>query len=145
MERVTLNEFTVAGIVVKSDWKGLHQEMPKQWNIFREMLPEIINRKSDKMIDISLDYKDGIYTECICVEISDPADTPSFAEVFRIPCGQYLHHTHNGPVTSIADSFGEIITYAKTNQIPIGHMKIDSGYTLVGNEEIHELYIRIDE
>ncbi|MFC4403133.1 GyrI-like domain-containing protein [Gracilibacillus xinjiangensis] len=144
MEKVTLDQFTVAGMIIKSDWKGLHYEMPKKWTLFREKLSQIINRKSDKMMDISMHYEDGIYTQCICVEVDDSFKA-SELEIITIPSQSYLHYLHQGEVTEIAHSFGKMIEYAKMKQIPIDHMKVDIGYTYGGNEKVHDLYIKVVE
>lgn len=143
MEIVTLNVLEVVGIRVKADWKGLHVKMPAAWKEFSKRLDEIPNRKNNVMMDVSLEAAEGIYTQLIGVEISGQGAIPDGMDLINIPRQQYLYHRHEGSLKDIAISFGEMYDWAKGQGVSLGEFKLDMGYTAEGDENIHDLYIRI--
>ncbi len=145
MKIVKKAEMTVVGIKIKRDWKGLIREMPVKWDEFNNRLAEVKQRKSDTMMDISLEENDAIYTQCICVEVENQAEVPEGMEMIVIPSASYLYHKHEGSLVSIAQTFGEMYQYGKEHELALETMKIDIGYTMQGDETIHDLYIKINE
>ncbi|WP_244535131.1 effector binding domain-containing protein [Gracilibacillus kekensis] len=137
--------FTAVGLIVKQDWEGLIREMPVKWDIFKNHVTEIENRKTNVMMDISLKQQHGIYTQFICAETDDHASVPNGMQMQKIPTHHYLHHLHHGSLVGIAETFGEMYQYGKDNGIELENMKIDIGYTIQGNETHHDLYIKITD
>lgn len=117
--------------------------MPLKWEHFKKRLPEIENRKTDVMMDISLYEENGVYTQFICVEMEGESQIPSDMKRITIPEKNYLYHLHNGKRENIANTFGAMYDYAKFNGLSAGKMKIDKGYTVEGKELEHHLYIEL--
>ncbi|MGP4038385.1 GyrI-like domain-containing protein [Gracilibacillus sp. D59] len=145
MNVVEKSEMTVTGIKVTKDWKGLIRDMPVKWEEFKSRIDEVKQRKSDTMIDISLEQEDTIYTQCICVEVEKNAEAPAGMETIVIPSAKYLYHKHEGSLVSIAETIGEMYQYGKEHELNLETMKIDIGYTIQGDETTHDLYIKVKE
>ncbi|WP_058308311.1 GyrI-like domain-containing protein [Gracilibacillus massiliensis] len=143
MEIVIKEEFTAVGFIVQQDWEGLIREMPVKWDLYKNSVTEIDKRKTDVMMDISLEQHQGIYTQFICAETDDDASVPKGMELRKIPTHRYLHHQHHGSLVGIAETFGEMYQFGKENRIELETMKIDIGYTIAGNETSHDLYIKV--
>lgn len=143
MKVVEKVEMTVIGIKITRDWKGLIRDMPLKWEEFKSRLVYINQRKSDVMMDISLEEKNTMYTQCICVEVPYDAEIPEGMEKITIPSARYLHHNHVGSLASIAETFGKMYQYGKESGLDLDTMKIDMGYTTSGNESTHDLYIKL--
>lgn len=144
MMQVTEKEgFHVIGIEVVSDWKGLHQEMPIKWKLFKERVHEIKGRHNDKMMDMSLECDGERYKQLIGVEVDDTTDIPPGMVKRMIPAQTYIHHRHTGTLKDISQTFGQMYQWAKENGYEAGDFKIDDGYSSHGDDEGHDLYIQI--
>ena len=144
MELVYKDAFKVVGVLLEADWESLWIEMPRAWKSFLERQGEIEGRVDDGFMDISLREEDGAYQQLICAEVSELAAAPQGMVGMEIPRQRYLHQRHSGPVEEIADTFGRMYDWAKENRLRAGSFKIDKGYTLEGQAEEHELYIRVE-
>lgn len=144
MEIIERDSFTVIGIEVEAPWDELHEKMPKTWQEFKNRLDELSDRKSDVMMDISLDVTDGRYTQLIGVEVEKSAAVPDGMEKVEIPTQSYIYHQHEGDLSGIAESFGKMYDWAKEREIGTGEFKIDCGYRKDGTETEHALFIRVD-
>lgn len=143
MEIVEKTAFKVVGIKVTADWEKLHIEMPKAWRRFISKIEDIPQRKTDVMMDISLEKSGHLYTQLICVEVNRYEPTPEGMIGLHIPAQKYIHHQHAGSVYDIAASFGKMYQWAKTNGYRAGDFKLDMGYLADGSEDTHELHIKI--
>ncbi|WP_208589925.1 GyrI-like domain-containing protein [Gracilibacillus suaedae] len=145
MNIVVKDEMSVIGITITRDWQGLIRDMPVKWEEFKNRLVKIKQRKTDIMMDISLEKHESNYTQCICVEVEQDAEVPEGMEKLVIPSASYLHHKHEGSLVSIAQTFGEMYQYGKKHELALEDVKIDIGYTIQGTETSHDLYIKIKE
>ena len=144
MNIVEKDGMSVIGITVARDWQGLIRDMPVKWEEFKSRLTEIKQRKTDIMMDISLEKLEQTYTQCICVEVEQDAEVPKGMEKMVIPSASYLHHKHEGSLVAIAQTFGDMYQYGKEHELALEEMKIDIGYTIQGTETSHDLYIKIN-
>lgn len=96
------------------------------------------------MMDLSLDVKNGRYTQLIGVEVENSADIPEGMEKVDIPDQRYINYQHKGELPAIAQSFGKMYEWAKEHDIEAGDFKIDYGYLPDGSEDVHDLYIKIE-
>lgn len=143
MEIIEKAGFAVIGLKVQAKWDDLHEEMPKVWQEFRERLEEVSGRKSDVMMDISLEESDGIYTQLIGVEVEKDADVPDGMTMVIVPSQKYVHYKHEGDVANIAESFGKMYDWAGKQEIDVSDLKLDIGYRKDGSETTHELYVKV--
>jgi predicted transcriptional regulator YdeE len=139
----SLNRLSIVGFKVEATWEELHRKMPKAWQILRRRFNEIENRKNNVMLDVSLKVEDGTYTQFLGAQVDDPGTIPEGMEFLRIPQQQYVHYRHQGPVVEIASSFGKMYEWGKGQNIRLDEFKLDVGYTAEGNEQIHDLYVRV--
>lgn len=140
---VQKGSFKVVGIQVKADWQGLHKDMPAAWQIFKQRVEEIPNRVNSKMIDVSLNYEAGIYTQLICVEVASIDGLPEGMVAAEIPAENYIHYHHEGSLRQIAESFGKMYRWAGEHNYEVDEFKIDNGYTQHGTDEAHDLYVKV--
>jgi predicted transcriptional regulator YdeE len=143
MEIIEKDGFKVVGIQVVADWRGLHKEMPNTWKIFKQRVHEINHRVRDKMMDISLQYEAGLYTQIICVEVEADNEVPEGMVTCLIPNQKYIHYYHEGPLQEIAQSFSKMYRWADEHKHKTDQFKIDYGYVQNGSEERHNLYVRL--
>ncbi len=143
MEKLLKEGFTAIGVIVKQDWEGLIREMPVKWDMFKNRVSQINHRKNNVMMDISLEEHNGMYTQFICTEVGENSGVPKGMKVRNIPSHHYLHQVHEGSLVGIAETFGRMYRYGKANGIKLGNMKLDVGYTIEGEEKVHDLYIQI--
>ena len=143
MEIIKKGPLEIAGIKVTADWEKLHIEMPKAWKRFIGQLEHIADRKSDIMMDVSLEKSGHFYTQMICVEVKQNHNLPEGMAAIHIPARKYLYYQHHGTVYDIAASFGKMYDWAKSNGYKTGDFKLDQGYLADGSEDTHDLYIQI--
>lgn len=147
MEVIEKAAFRVIGIQVVADWNGLHKEMPATWNIFKERVQEINHRVNDKMIDISIKCDQGLYTQMVCVEVEVEvySHIPEGMVTYLVPNQKYIHYRHKGPLHEIAQSFGKMYAWAEEHKYKADECKIDYGYTKNEADEVHDLYVKIND
>jgi predicted transcriptional regulator YdeE len=143
MEVIEKAGFKAVGIQVVADWQGLHKEMPITWQIFKQRIDEISDRRADQLIDISLKYEGGLYTQIICVEVQDFDRVPDGMVTCFIPTQKYIHYYHEGTLQEIAQAFGKMYKWADEHNYKADEFKIDYGYLQNGSETGHDLYVRI--
>lgn len=143
MKIVEKESFTAVGLKVEGGWEELHTKMPKAWETFKKRINEIGERKSDTMMDLSLDISDGQYTQLIGVAVEETADAPKGMLKVIIPSQKYLWYKHEGDLTGIAESFGKMYEWAEENDISAKEFKMDTGYLQDESESKHDLYIKI--
>ena len=144
MELVYKDAFKVVGMVVEADWEGLWDKMPLAWKQFLARHEEIEQRIDDRFMDISLREEDGMYKQLIGAEVAALEDVPEGMVGMEIPRQRYLYHRHLGWVEEITYTFERMYDWAKENRVRAGSFKIDTGYTLEGGEQEHDLYIRVE-
>lgn len=143
MKIVQKAPFKVVGIKVVANWEDLWVEMPKAWQKFISRHQEIQRRVSKTFIDISLDKEGQTYTQLIGSEVSDFEAIPEGMVGIEIPAQTYIHYRHEGPVKEIAASFGKMHAWADENRYAVDDFKVDIGYTEEGQEQEHDLFIRL--
>ncbi|PKD42595.1 GyrI-like domain-containing protein [Rhodohalobacter barkolensis] len=143
MKVVTLPEITLIGIEVKAHWKELHQKIPTAWEQLFTRKEELTNRTTDTYTEISVNVKDEIYTQLVGAEVKTGQPVPAGMTSLQIPKQSYLHFHHTGPLTEIAESFGNMYQWAEENGITTGEFKIDRGYLPGLPDSPHDLYIKI--
>ena len=121
--------------------------MPEAWNLFFDKLEDIPDKTDNVCMDISFgENQYGIYTQLICVEVSESTNSiPNGMQKLEIAENTYLHHKHTGSVKEIAQTFGEMYKWAQENNIRAGEFKLDIGYTPTGQDEHHDLYIKVED
>lgn len=143
MEIVERDGLRVVGRKVEADWEQLWTVMPEAWKEFIARCGEIGHRTGDAFLDLSLGREGDLYTQLVCVEVSELAAVPEEMVTLEIPSQSYIRHRHIGPAAKIAESFGAMYEWARSNGHPVDAFKIDHGYTEGGQEEEHELFIRL--
>lgn len=143
MKIVKKESFTAVGLKVEAGWEELHTKMPKAWETFKKRVKEIDDRKSDTMMDLSLDISDGQYTQLIGVPVEDTAYVPKGMLKVIIPSQRYVWYKHEGDLTGITESFGKMYEWAEENDISAKEFKMDMGYLPDGSESKHDLYVKI--
>lgn len=131
----------LVGIKVETDWRHLATEMPAAWQVMRARQAEIENRVNNDFLDVCLQEKGEIYTQCVGVEVSHFDAVPEGMTAIEIPAQQYVYHLHTGSEDQIAATFGAMYAWALQNGIAVDEFKIDriSSTTQTG----HHLFIRI--
>jgi predicted transcriptional regulator YdeE len=143
MKIVEKGSFFAIGVMVKAEWRELWTEMPKAWRNFMARPGDIGARLGDSFADISLEVTEGRYTQFICAPVARVEDVPDGMTAIEIPAGRYVHHCHVGPLAGIANSFGEIYDWARTNGHDTDEFKLDFGYTRGGDKPAHDLYVAL--
>lgn len=143
MDIVDRDEMTVAGVLVHADWRRLWDEAPKAWRRLFQRAAELDAMQSGPFVDISLGIVDSAYLQLVGVSLQAGTPVPDGLGAVRIPAQQYLHHLHTGPVSRIADSFGEMYAWAGQRGLKPGEFKLDFGYRPRGDETEHELFIAL--
>lgn len=141
MEIIEKQALIVVGLPVRANWPELYIEMPKAWELFRARYTEIAYRQDGTFVDVSLDKIGEEYLQLVCTRVSQVGPIPSGMRAIKIPAQQYVHHRHIGPIISIAESFGRIYDWAREHGHPVSQLKVDSGYTVEGDELEHNLYV----
>ncbi|MDR9415239.1 MAG: effector binding domain-containing protein [Gracilimonas sp.] len=145
MKVVQKEAFWVIGFQVQATYDQLWNKMPEAWQDFYQSAQDIPNRKNDIYMDISFGKNQyGIYTQFIGAEITDQeAKVPKNMQKIQISAKKYLHHTHEGALKHIANSFQELYERAKEKNLQTRDFKLDIGYKPNESERPHELFIEI--
>ncbi len=144
MDIIEKDRFVAVGIQVSSDWQGLWKEMPRAWDTFRDSGLSIRARASETMMDISLEKSDGRYLQLVAYPVYSFENTPAGMVAVEIPAHRYLYFRHQGPVSTIAESFGQMYDFGKEQGLNTCEFKLDSGYSQRADEKVHDLYIALD-
>jgi hypothetical protein len=60
-----------------------------------------------------------------------------------VPGGRWVHHTHEGPVSDIGDSYAAMFDFAAAQDETVGRLQLDVGYEPDGLEHVHQLYLQL--
>jgi hypothetical protein len=112
-------------------------------------LPEVVGRVWRRAFELA-DSEDTVFAEFS----EDPGDGTRFVVVGRlvpeptedstfVPGGRWVHHTHEGPIADIGDSFGAMFEFAVVQGETVGTLKLDVGYEPDASEHVHELYLQL--
>lgn len=140
MEVVAREEMTVAGVLVHATWQRLWEDVPKAWRRVFQRAAELEALQAGPFIDVSLGMVDSAYLQLVGLPLRDGAPVPEGFQAVHIPAQKYLRCRHVGPVSTIADSFGAMYTWAKQHNLELGEFKLDIGYQPSGDETEHGLF-----
>lgn len=141
MELTDLRTLTVVGLPVRANWTQLWTEMPKAWRRFIDTYSQIEKRVDDTFVDVSLEKIGDDYCQLICARVEHVGHVPFEMWAISIPAQTYIHHRHVGPTKAIANTFAKMHEWADRVGQPISDLKVDIGYTVAGNEDVHDLYV----
>jgi predicted transcriptional regulator YdeE len=146
MKIVTKPAFNVVGKKVSCTWEKLGTEMPAAWQEVLQRKSEFENRTSPYILDICLHLRDGVFTQLIGAEVSNLSSIPEGFEGVSIPEQKYIYTKHTGPVMEIAHTYGQMIDWAKENNLTIDPDDFKIQYTPVDiDEEGYDLYFKMVE
>ncbi len=144
MEVVEKPPLTAVGIKVVAAWDYLFTEVPHAWKIFFEKYHNITNRIDNKFMDISINKKDNIYTQLLCVQVQEIDSVPEGMIGMSFSAEKFLTYNHKGPFQTIPTSFSKMYKWIENNGFTADDFKIDYGYSPHEIEPIeHTLHIRI--
>ena len=99
---------------------------------------ELADSEDTVFAELSEDPGDGTRVIVVGTLVSEPADDSSI-----VPGGRWVHHTHDGPVTDIGDSYGAMFEFAVDQGETVGTLTLDVGYEPDGSEHVHQLYMQL--
>jgi predicted transcriptional regulator YdeE len=132
---------TIAGLLVHAPWQELRLAVPEQWRRVFAATMQYANLRQMPHIDVCLGCVDGSFMQLLGVPVGSALPLPDHFEAVHIPPQRVLHHRHEGPVSEITRSFGDMYSWASERSLPVGEFRLDYGYTEQGNECTHELFI----
>jgi predicted transcriptional regulator YdeE len=142
MELITRPRWFALGLEVTAYFDALKVEVPAAWARLYARVAELPRTVANTFVEVSTHLGEGRYREV--VGIAAPADVvvPTGMTIVEVPSGDFLRHTHVGPVAEIAQGFGAMYGWADANNVVLGQWKVDSGYRPDGSGE-HELLIDV--
>lgn len=143
MEIVERGPFHVVGIEVVAPWSELWMEVPKAWSILRARAAEIPGRTGEVFVDVSVEEREGVYRQVVGAEVGAVGDVPDGMVAIEIPAQRYLHYRHEGTLEAIAESFGKMYAWGREHGVVLDAFKLDVGYTRSGEDDGHDLYVRV--
>lgn len=143
MQILTLGPLKLIGLTVTAGWDALWTEMPQAWRSLFARGHEIPNRVALPYMDVSLEQRDGVYTQLLAAEVSALAPVPDGMVALEIPEQTYLAYRHAGALPEIASAFGAMYDWAEQNGVALDAFKLDIGYLPDGTEPCHDLFIRV--
>lgn len=141
MKLVDWKEMIIVGIPVSAQWRGLWEQVPKAWARLFEQVAVLEEIGAGPFVDVSLEEIDSVYSQLIGVPLKDGGRIPDGFKAVCIPAQKLLHHRHIGDVKDIANSFGEMYSWADKQGLRLSAFKLDLGYTMRGDETEHDLYV----
>lgn len=115
---VTKAEFKIVGMTVTCHRSELIVQMPKLWETFNSRINEIHHRANENIrLDIALEKQGEIYTQCVCIEVTENEIQPDGMVVVTIPANKYAVLTHKGPKSSIGDTYSNLFKWLKEDGI----------------------------
>ncbi|GAB3033114.1 GyrI-like domain-containing protein [Bowmanella dokdonensis] len=142
MEVIEHPKLLVVGLPVMANWHELWQKMPRAWQTLFARQEEIPHRRG--CLDCSLDKREEQYLQLVGCQVSRLRPVPPQMQAVEIPAQRYLHHTHLGPTSAIAETFGLMYEWASVHGLQVGEFKLDRGYRADGRETEHDLYIGLN-
>ncbi|HEV8314937.1 MAG TPA: GyrI-like domain-containing protein [Burkholderiaceae bacterium] len=135
-------EVFVVGLPVRAAWKALWVEMPKAWRELFARVGEIGAGAEPRLADVSLEVSaDGSYQQLVGACVGAVSLVPAGMRAVHIPAQRLLHHCHVGPLPAIAQSFGDMLSWAREHGVAVSDFKLDIGYTPSSREAAHDLYV----
>ncbi len=112
-------------------------------------LPEVVGRlwrrafelaDSDDTVfaELSEDPGDGTRVMVVGRLVSEPTEESTY-----VPGGHWVHHTHEGPVADIGDSYAAMFEFAVDQGETVGTLTLDVGYEPDASEHVHQLYLQL--
>lgn len=141
MDIVDRGSMIVIGIPIRANWKDLWVDVPEAWREFVRRHAEVRHPVGETFYDTSLEKNGDEYVQLVGSHVSKVDRIPAGMHAVEISAQQYIHHTHEGPTKAIAETFGTMYEWARQNGEPAGEFKLDSGYTVAGDELQHDLFI----
>lgn len=141
MELVDHKETYVAGVIVHAHWQRLFEEVPKAWQSLFDQVGRLSEVRPRTFVNVCLLADEGTYLQLVGFAISSGREVPHGLKAIHVPTQRLLHHTHDGPVSAIAASFGAMYRWGEEHGVKLSEFKLDFGYTPNGNESRHELYV----
>lgn len=135
--------FRTAGYLVEAPFQELFTRVPQAWQRLFAHADRVPGAVPGTFMDVSFGATDGRYTELIGVEVAGDGQAPDGMVVREIPAASYIHFRHEGPAREIAGSFKRMLNWAEEKGLRPDGFKMDRGYTPSGDEESHDLYVRI--
>ena len=144
MDIIERDPVRVVGIEVVASWKELWTHVPAAWTRLRTRVGEIRDRTDERLVDFSTARGEGIYREVVGAIVETDGAVPEGMVGVVVPGGRWLHHRHEGPAAEIAASFGRMLDWLTDQPYEPNAHKLDVGYTLGGDESVHDLYVGLD-
>ncbi|MGR9116878.1 MAG: GyrI-like domain-containing protein [Gammaproteobacteria bacterium] len=141
MEVVNHEEMIVSGLLVHAPLRHLRIEVPKAWRQLFDRASELEEIRIAPFMDICIGVADSMYLQLVGFQVGEETPIPKGLTTVHIPAQELLHHRHVGPVTSIANTFGDMYSWGEQNGLMLGEFKLDQGYTPAGGETEHDLYV----
>ena len=145
MQVVQREDTYVVGLRVSAHFSQLNRLVPSLWQeLFarREELPET---PGEPFVEASVELGDGLYRETVGVALHAQGPAPTGMVLAHVPAGRFVHHRHVGPVEDIARGFQAIYDWSAEQDLTLGSLKLDFGYTVGGSEPHHDLFIDVVE
>jgi len=144
MKVIEKKSFLVVGLKVSLKEHQLFVKMPKVYDQFYQMIDEINDRVNAYSIDISLKREKEIYTQLVCVEVSQLNNIPDCLIGMEIPNAKYLYYLHNGNVEGIYQAFVDMYDFALNEKLPLDKDEFKIEIHDKENDAYH-LYIRLEK
>ena len=145
MEVVHKKSFSVVGFKIETNWTELVEALPRAWDKIFKRASEIKYKIDNQFLSISLKKDGDIYTELICVEVSEIASIPEGMVGLTIPEHTYAYCPHHGSIKNINDTFRELYRWTNQNGYITDYIKIDYGYKQKDKDPVdHSLFVKLD-
>ncbi|MGH3423840.1 MAG: GyrI-like domain-containing protein [Nocardioidaceae bacterium] len=144
MEIVRRPEQRVIGVQVEAGFADLATLVPQALVRVVDRADELPALPDGALVEHSEDLGGGRYRETVGALGASGDRVPDGMASVPLPAGGWVHHRHVGPVAQIAEGFGVIYDWARSEGLPLGRLKLDVGYSADGTPMPHDLYIVID-
>lgn len=138
IETIELPELVIIGILVEAPWQELPAKVPAAW---RELFAA--ETGATAFLEASLSVEDGVYREVLGYLAAGKSEVPEGMTKVIIPAQHYLRLKHDGPLSGIAQGFGQLLAYAKARGLRATDMKLDFGYLPGLPDGRHELHVAL--
>ncbi|WP_152189055.1 hypothetical protein [Georgenia satyanarayanai] len=132
----------VVGMPVLAGFHELGTLVPAAWRALSRSLGD----DDRPLAELSVDLGDGRYHETVgvLVPLEDAARVRVPGAVGSlVPGGAWAQMVHDGPVHTIAETFGRLLAWAAEQGARPGPHKLDVGYRLDGAAERHTLAVEL--
>lgn len=138
IETIELPELVIIGILVEAPWQELSTKVPAAW---RQLFAAETGAAA--FLESSLSVEDGIYREIVGYLGARKSDVPDGMTKVVIPAQRYLRMVHDGPLSGIAQGFGQLLAHARAAGLEASDLKLDFGYLPGLPDGIHELHVAL--